>query len=270
MSDEDPHQHLKDTVARIKANGFFLVGTLLYLPPTIADVVSEGGEVSASTQSWYKIVMAGGMLAFLANGIFETWVARRAYKDEVEEMQQKQQQQRVEDESAISVYAPPNKNRIFNGLLFTVAAFLEIMSAGFGRHTFLIFSGIFYLCNALLTIWLRRSESTSSAQSDKLVRLGDILFLIGSILDLAAYISVESPNDAIGLLRDKRMALISAIAWFADAILYLVADKILLDQHRSQSTASRSTTPADGLELAEVPVDSSTGEGGDKRLSPLV
>jgi hypothetical protein len=77
--------HLDTTYCHIKANGFFLMGSVLYLSTTIADVVTMPSGESQEQTWWYKVVLVGGMLSYPANGIFETIITRGYYKQQLQQ-----------------------------------------------------------------------------------------------------------------------------------------------------------------------------------------
>jgi hypothetical protein len=149
---------------------------------------------------------------------------------------------------------------IVNGFLFALAAILELLSTAFWQQMLVTLSGVSYLCNALLTLRLRRLEVKNNGSlmtvSYHLVRLGYILYLMGSILDLWTTTMIwlndedENENKDDTVLFIAKLTLASLISWFANAILYLVADKILLDNHSFSSNQ-----PDDVVEMEETPAN---------------
>lgn len=218
---------------RMKANGYFLIGSILCLPPSIYDVIvkdeDEDDDDEADSDGGmdidiFMILLILGTLAYFANGVLEM---RIAYVDH-------------EELRKIGVERPP-RGDLVNGGLFSVAAVFELLSAlviirDDHDHVELIFLSLsthFYIANALLTLWLRNNADLPSSAA-KLVRLGDLLFLGGAGLDLTgSYLEIilSADTNNHNIMMSNNIAgfwLISSIAWFVCAMCYQAADNYVL------------------------------------------
>jgi hypothetical protein len=216
---------------RMKANGYFLIGSILCLPPSIYDVIvkDEDEDEEADNNGGmdidiFMILLIFGTLAYFANGVLEM---RIAYVDH-------------EELRKMGVERPP-RGDLVNGGLFAVAAVLELLSVlviirDDHDHVQLILFSLsthFYITNALLTLWLRNNADLSSSAA-KLVRLGDFLFLGGAGLDLTGSywkVLLADNNDHADVTMSNNIAvlwLISSIAWFVCAMCYQAADDFVL------------------------------------------
>ena len=108
-------------------------------------------------------------------------------------------------------------------------AFVEMISIVSLHTKWLIkISSQLYLLNALFTLWLSRESDTTSTLSGKIVYCGDVLFLVGAIIDMiGGYLEMHDGTTSPVLIAWAWLA--SSIAWFLDAICYLSAS--LLDHY---------------------------------------
>ena len=79
-STDDQDQRLRSITSRMKANGFFFAGSLLYLPPSIWDVAvtSADGSVdrTEAQERLYILLLLGATVSYFFNGLLEVvWVA---------------------------------------------------------------------------------------------------------------------------------------------------------------------------------------------------
>jgi hypothetical protein len=220
---------------RMKANAYFLIGSILCLPASIYDVIvkdeDEDDDEEADNNGGmdidniFMILLILGTLAYFANGVLEMRIAYVGH----------------EELRKMGVERPP-RGDLVNGGLFSVAAVFELLSVlviirddhDHAELIFLSLSTHFYIANALLTLWLRNNADLLSSAA-KLVRLGDLLFLGGAGLDLTgSYLEILSADtNNHNIMMSNNIAglwLISSIAWFVCAMCYQAADNyVLLD-----------------------------------------
>lgn len=197
-------------IERLKANSFFLVGSILYLPVSIWDLVAQEEELPNPEEKWiYLFTWVAATLAYLLNGLLETKTAYTTYY------------------ALKSTGQRANLGGITNGLLFTTAATFELLHVIIGRRIILIsISAHVYVVNALYTLWLGRKHHVSS-RPDRMTKAGDFLFLVGASMDLTG-----TYLDLTGRLSNPAgYSMMTTLAWFTDALLYFVANKISLDEH---------------------------------------
>ncbi len=197
-------------IERLKANSFFLVGSILYLPVSIWDLVAQEKELADPEEKFiYLFVWVAATLAYLLNGLLETKTAFQTYH---------------------TLKAAGERAKfggITNGLLFTTAAIFELLHVILGRRIILIsISAHVYVINALYTLWLGRKDHVSS-RPDRMTKAGDVLFLVGASMDLTGtYLDIAGK-----LSNPAGYSMMTTLAWFTDALLYFVANKISLDEH---------------------------------------
>lgn len=208
----EKHAYNHALLNRAKANLFFFMGSVLYIPVSIWAVRAENqGLGSPDDHLTYVAILVAATLSYLSNGILETWLAYKAY-------------QKVKA-SPDTTDSPPI-GAIVNGLLFSLAATLELSYSLIGRQIALLnMSALCYIANAVFTLYLRRHDDMASRPA-RMIRAGDILFLLGACLDFTStYMERNNMLDQYGAFW-----LSSSLAWFINSILYLVADKISVDE----------------------------------------
>jgi hypothetical protein len=276
----DDKESTEEINQRIKANRFFLVGSILYLPPTISDVLdvyhsNKNGNVDdddgASSSIVYYLFLVLAALSYMANGLTEAKMAYADYKY-------------LRHEKGIQY---PPRGDLINGVIFAIAALNELLSVVTGdpfRLGVLLCSTHLYLLNAMMTLfWLRRAASSSVA-AQRWIQVGDSLFLVGALLDLTgSYMelaSSSSSSDDSSSSSEMTIAwlwLISALAWFLDAICYVLADHhhhsvvVLNDVHNihdshNDSSSSSNNHQHEGDEAKSLTETELPG----KRLSSVV
>lgn len=248
---------------RMKANFFFFAGSCLYLPVTVWDVVAMRRESveDPNDNLIHVLILLSATICYLCNGLIETHTAYGAYQKSL--LSSPSQDQRI----------IPRKLDIANGLLFTTAATLELTYALTGRK--LVFSSIsshVYVANALLTLYLRRNADMSSRPA-RMVRAGDVLFLLGASLDTTgSYLEMAGK-----LTNPAALWLTSSLSWLTDAILYLIADKISLEEHYETSNyqggslvSPNNKTASSQPTMAESEMSETASVEPPKRLSDIV
>ena len=207
---DDPVVEKHDVIERLKANSFFLVGSILYLPVSFWDLVAQEKDLPNPDQKkFYLFLWIAATGAYLLNGLLETKTAFATHKNRK------------------AMGKTGRIGGIFNGLLFSFAATFELLHVIFGRNIILLsISAHVYVINALYTLWLGRKDGFSS-RPDRMTKAGDFLFLLGASMDLTGtYLDIAGK-----LTNPAGYSMITTLAWFTDALLYFVANKISLDSH---------------------------------------
>jgi hypothetical protein len=271
--DDDADEEDHPLFERVKANSFFFIGSLLYLPVSIWDLVAVDGNSSKPPVEYlsYNIILVAATVAYLANGLYET---RTAYRASLK--LKLKQTTTITNETSASSRKPQKTGRkdILNGLLFTIAATFELSYVLAGRTSILLLSlsAHCYIANALLTLWIRRKADIRLSLPARMIRAGDILFLVGAGMD-----TTGTYLEAANLLsQPAALWVVSSAAWFIDAVLYLLADKISLDEEQQQQQQSSSSQPMittstrTGEEESELVVAEERTTTTPKKLSDIV
>jgi hypothetical protein len=227
----------------VKANGFFFVGSVLFLTWSIWDVatINQNGSDDKNT-AWETIVASclvlAATLSYLANGLLEMKIAYTDY-------------QMLKDQG---VDRPPI-GVVVNGGIFSLAAIFSMISLF--QKVYIVFynlSSHTYLVNSLLTLWLRKSADLTSS-SAKLVRAGDLLFLMGVIIDLTyGYLELSGAHPFVMI----KASLVASFAWFLDACCYVAADRFLVHDE-DEEPKSADPTESFLVEETDLPIKLSIG-----------
>lgn len=127
-----------------------------------------------------------------------------------------------------------------------------------------------YLLNAVLLTWpiflstpctlrifFQSDKSKSCCRGDSLEYCGDLLFLIGSVIDLIlSYWDLETKNKTIV----NWFHVLSAILWLIDAVFYIAADCLAIHDNEHASAAYRNEAGSAGSALVsdELRIDDMT------------
>lgn len=225
----------------VYSNTAFFLGSIFYVWIAISDVVayesgsmdddafsSESPSMSPSDENskgddeygaWdelnllfsYKVVSCAGAFGYVANAIIDFAMATMEMKAEVRRGR----------------YGDDPRLELGVALTFGIAASCDFVGAltfdeDAPSYTASSAAVHVYLLNALLVITGRRPNFASWPEA--FTGAGDILFLIGSVIDVVISYFL-TPEAALPTL--KTMAwwnLASAVLWFVDSILYILAD----------------------------------------------
>jgi hypothetical protein len=202
------------------------------LPVSFWDLVAQEQDLpNPAEKKIYLFLWIAATGAYLLNGLLETKTAYATHKN------------RKADGKSGRV------GGIFNGLLFTFAATFELLHVIFGRNIILLsISAHVYVLNALYTLWLGRKYGISTVP-DKMTKAGDVLFLLGASMDMTgSYLEIAGK-----LSNPAGYSMMTTVAWFTDALLYFVANKISLDSHVDADEIQTEMTPkTEPSKLSEV------------------
>ena len=110
---------------------------------------------------------------------------------------------------------------LLNGGCFAVAAISELLSMYISPLQYA--SSLIFLLSAFVTIYLNRFYGRIP-KSHTMIHFGDMLFLVGSLIDVFSVFLDNFHGDKVSDLNIACAWMASAIAWFVDAILYILAD----------------------------------------------
>lgn len=210
------------------SNAFFVLGSLFYVWYGIKDVIDtykedDGEDDDTDDEAWrYKVFRAAGALSYLANSIVDL-------RESVVEIRRNMDSGRFGDDPSWEVGV---------ACTFGLAAICDVIGEliwdedwpepGYAAGSAAVHV---YLLNALLVVSGRRPRFSSLPKA--LMSAGDILFLVGSVIDvLISYIdNPKTPPSWFRLIAWS--GLFSSVLWFTDSILYVLAD--LLDTGESVS-----------------------------------
>lgn len=210
------------------SNAFFVLGSLFYVWYSISDVIDtynedDSADDDTANDTWcYKALRSAGALFYLANSIVDLRVS-------IVEIQGNIGSGRFGDDPSWEVGV---------ACTFGLAAICDLIGEliwdedwpepGYAAGSAAVHV---YLLNALLVISGRIPRFSSLPKA--LMSAGDILFLVGSVIDvLISYIdNPKTPPSWFGLIAWS--ALFSSLLWFTDSILYVLAE--LLDTGESVS-----------------------------------
>lgn len=133
------------------------------------------------------------------------------------------------------------------GIAFGLGALLDLLSALFETlpdqrltNWTALFAAHSYLINAILLLFVAsRANRSAFAMSNSFERMGDSLFLIGSLVDVSlSYCYFGGKSDAVW--KNVYLGnLVTSVLWLVDSFLYIAAD--LLSNQQSQTVDDEST-----------------------------
>jgi hypothetical protein len=93
-----------------------------------------------------------------------------------------------------------------------------------------------YLVQSILTLWGGSYYDYESATANKLLQGGDVMFLVGSFIDVViSYLSLLESEQVRKL---EYWSLLSSSLWLSDALLYIVTDVVNRYHNSSNAAAS--------------------------------
>lgn len=212
------------TLSEILSNIFFLLGGILYMCVAVWDLVSDTDKYSVNREdvNWtYELLSVLAPLMYLWNAIVD-FDAALPWKYLVGSQRRR-------------FYTEQHRWEIVNAITFGTAATMDMIAAVHNakhRLSYVFdFLGVhIYLLNAAMVLCQRKY---SAEKQVGLVRAGDTLFMIGSVIDIAICY-LNTPSNSRGNLFMDCCSLISALLWLVDALLYILAS--VLTVRRSMNT----------------------------------
>lgn len=262
---EDEVDHQLQTAKWAKclslSNFCFFLGSVFYLYNSIWTVIDayryyadeqyddddESDDEEESFWSAYRLLACMGALFYLANALIDGRVAMAEIQGQ-------------DDESGRFGDSP--KWEISAAVTFGVAALCDLLSEIIWNDENM-WSGYFagcaavdiYLLNAILVLAGRRPTFESLPRS--LMSAGDILFLIGSVIDVLISLIDNPKAPSSRAIEIAWSSFVSAALWFLDSLLYILADHLSDDDDYS-SVDSDESSSEDELEITSAVAESET------------
>lgn len=215
---------------------FFFSGSIFYLVTSIWNIVdayrdaaeeegydddeeSQGEDYYEPFWNFYKLVSSLGATMYLANALVDGRVAFGEIRGQV-------------DAGGRFEGVSP-KVEIAAATTFGVAALCDLVSEliWYDKHAWPgYFAGCaavdIYLVNAILVLSARKP--TFKSLPETMMSAGDILFLIGSIIDVLISLIDNPRAPSSRFIEIAWSSFVSAALWFIDSLLYIVADHLSL------------------------------------------
>lgn len=244
LSSTEDDYHLKSSIV---SNISFLIGSMLYLKTSTMDLVDSNyynydddydynydDDYYAGKKKFnaYSFISFIGALVFIFNAAWDMyWCFGREREREDNIKKGYESDDEIENEACRA-----EERRNFNSALaFGVAGSIDLVVSfciqkGRIAAILSIASAHIYLLSAIIT--LRASTFSCHSISTILTRCGEVLFAVGSIIDVViSYIS----DPTLARLNDHdlaKWACVSSILWVTDAWLYLLADATIVWYYR--------------------------------------
>lgn len=260
--DDEPPQPVNIFSFSLKlSNFFFFFGSIFYLFTSIWTIVDayrdaaeekdyDDDEASDDDEDYdepfwsvYKLISSLGALMYLTNALVDGRVAFAEI---------------IGQEGAVGRFGGTSpKLEVAAAITFGVAALCDLLSelvwnddnAWFGYFAGCAAVNI-YLVNALLVLSARRPTFKSLPQT--LMSAGDILFFIGSIIDVLISL-IDNPKAPLSRgIKIAWSSFTSATLWFIDSLLYMLAD------HLSDNEDDYSSVDSGALCLSEEELEISS------------
>jgi hypothetical protein len=246
------HQE-EDHAWSVLSNSFFLAGSSSYLILSLWDLYAP--SPTGMALACYKFVTAFGALIYLFDSMIDiTWARVVQDRQHVQRYRQKIMMEAIHIDDPENIPSTKKKATFFrrvrkhaghrrallSALFFGIASFLAVIN--WSVDNFAIVSGIpwiplsvhAYLLSAIFAVTGTRSRPWCAAFSfgdaDTLEDMGDIFFMVGSIVDM---LLCDFPLDE-DYAYYGWAAVISAVLWCLDACLYLSSDFVFKEALRKE------------------------------------
>ena len=185
----------------------------------------------------YNIMWYGGMSLFVINATWDmywTFGRQKEWKDMID------QGYESDDEEVNKAYQQEERRSFYSALAFGTAASIELATNIFDIHLsekrVTVITSHIYLLSAIFGLWGTTFSCVSIPTG--LMLVGDILFAIGTVIDaVISYMAMLRVNNYI----IAKWWCLSRTLWLINAVLYCLADLIILWYRHSGCFVQRKT-----------------------------